>query len=298
MSGATVLYGAPVADALCARARRQVTRLGDRGIKPLLAIVRVGERPDDLAYERGARSRMAKLGIGCEVVALDAAISRDDFEHELAALDAREDVDGILLLRPLPEGLSEERAARLVSPAKDVDGMCAANAAKVFSGDVHGFAPCTAEAVVELLDFYGVGLSGRRAVVLGRSMVIGRPVAALLLARDATVTVCHSRTADVAKVCREADVLVAAVGRARFVTGDMVAPGAFVVDVGINVAEDGTLAGDVDFDAACAAAGSAGGVTPVPRGVGSVTTSVLAMHVLRAASSRVQQNAPAEKDGR
>ena len=273
------LLGAPVAAAMKERLAGEVAELEARGVHPRLAIVRVGERPDDLSYERAATKRMAGLGIGRDVISLSADVSESDFEARLARASADPMVHGILVFRPLPRQLDAARAASVIDPEKDVDGMCLANQAKVFSGDVTGFAPCTAEAVTALLDHYDIDIRGRRAVVLGRSAVIGRPVAMLLLARDATVTVCHTKTVDLPSVCREAQILVAAVGHAGAVRRDMVAPGAVVVDVGINLAADGSLVGDVDPDVAAVAAA----LTPVPRGVGSVTTSVLVDHVLRAA---------------
>ena len=274
------LLGAPVANAVCETLRADVEALRFRGVSPRLAIVRVGERDADLSYQRGATKRMEKVGIDVEVCALRVDASQEDLERALTELDARDDVHGILLMRPLPAHMDEARARELVSAAKDVDGMCAVNVAKVAEGDMDGFAPCTPEAVVTLLDHYGIAIDGSRVCVIGRGSVVGRPLASLLLARNATVTLCHSHTRDVAEETRGADIVVAAVGSPRFVNARMVTLGATVIDVGINVDEDGHLCGDVESDSVRDVAGA---LTPVPRGVGSVTTSILAAHVVRAA---------------
>ena len=246
----------------------------------MLCILRVGNRPDDLAYERGAKKRMELTGIGCRVVELPEEISQKEFEDAFRQVNEDPNVHGILLFRPLPSHLDEEPVKAMIDPRKDVDCMSAVNIAKVFAGDETGYAPCTAEAVMTMLDAYGIDPKGRRTVVVGRSMVIGKPAAMLLLKRHATVTVCHTRTEDLKGVCKEAQILVAAAGKAKMISGDMVGEGAVVIDVGINVDEEGNLCGDVDFEEASRKASY---ISPVPKGVGSVTTSVLAGHVLRAA---------------
>lgn len=280
------LRGAPVAKAICERLAPRVEALAAAGVTPKLAIVRVGEGAGALAYERGASSRMAKVGCACETAALPADVSQAELERTLGALAADASVHGILMMRPLPRHLDEAAAIACVPAAKDVDGMTVGSLAATFSGAGEGFAPCTAEAVVRLLEHYEVPLAGARVVVLGRSLVVGRPVAQLLLARDATVTMCHSRTADLAAETRRAEVLVSCMGRAHAVTADMVAPGAVVVDVGTNDDGNGGITGDVDYAAVSQVASA---VTPVPRGVGSVTTSVLAEHVVAAAEGMASQ---------
>ena len=274
------LYGAPVADAVCQSLATDVERLHNRGVRPRLAIVRVGERDADLSYQRGAEKRMGKVGIDVEVCALRIDASQADLERTLTELDARDDVHGILLMRPLPAHMDEEAARTLVSPGKDVDGMSPINVAKLTEGDMTGFAPCTPEAVITLLDHYAIALDGSHVCVIGRGSVVGRPLASLLLARNATVTLCHSHTRDVSEVSRGADIVVAAVGMPRFVDARMVSLGSTVIDVGINVDENGKLCGDVE---SVSVGDVAGALTPVPRGVGSVTTSILAAHVVRAA---------------
>lgn len=276
------MRGADVAKAMKENLVREVAQLKEEGILPALVIIRVGARPDDLAYERGAKKRMEITGIACKVIELPGDISQHDFEQTFRRVNDDPDVHGILLLRPLPKNLDEEPVREMIRPEKDVDGMSPSNMAKVFAGDDTGFAPCTAEAVMEMLHYYKIGLSGRRVTVLGRSMVAGRPLAMLLLKEHATVTICHTRTADLTGECRRAEILIAAAGKAGIVTGDMIAEGAAVADVGINVDASGSLCGDVDYAAAEARAAF---ISPVPGGVGSITTSVLAKHVVRSAGS-------------
>lgn len=273
-----ILKGLPVANAINERIREELKEW--KGDLPRLAIIRVGERPDDLAYERGAVKKMEKTGLTCTVFAFPADIENEEFQKRFDEINENPQISGILLLRPLPKHLDEQAVVNRIMPQKDLDGMSPINMAKVYAGEESGFAPCTAEAVVEMLDYAGIELSGKRAAVIGRSLVIGRPVAMLLMKRNATVTVCHTRTADMQGVCREAQILVAAAGAAQMVTADYVREGAVVIDVGINVDAEGKLCGDVNLDNVEEKA-SVG--TPVPGGVGSVTTSVLAKHLLKAA---------------
>jgi methylenetetrahydrofolate dehydrogenase (NADP+)/methenyltetrahydrofolate cyclohydrolase len=266
--------------------------LRQKGVEPGLGIVRVGARPDDLAYERGALKRFESLGIAARVFAFPEDIGREDFAAEFRKIDASPAIHGILLLRPLPKHLDEEAVKRMISPAKDVDGMSPLRAAKIFSlssspGGEGGFAPCTPDAVMEMLDHSGVDLAGKNAVVVGRSLVVGRPLAMLMLARNATVTIGHTRTRNLEELCRNADIVVAAAGRARMITPACVSEKSIVVDVGINVDENGKLCGDVDYDAVLPAVSM---ISPVPGGVGAVTTSVLAKHVLRAAQATLSSS--------
>jgi len=274
-----IIKGKPVADAITAELQKDVEALKAQGIMPKLKIVRVGAREDDLAYERGALTRMEKCGIVAEVLELPVDIAHEDFVKELKAVNDDSSVHGILLFRPLPKHLDMEEIKFVVDAVKDVDCMNPLNAEKIFEGDKTGYPPCTSQACVEILDHYGVELKGTKVAVIGRSMVVGKPLAMLLLDKNATVTICHSRTTDLPAVCRENDVVVAAVGRAEMVTGDFIKEGAVVVDVGINVNAEGKLCGDVKFDECVEKASM---ITPVPAGVGSVTTSVLAKHVVKA----------------
>lgn len=275
-----LMKGADVAKTMKEDLTGEARRLKDRGILPSLTIVRVGARPDDLAYERGARKRMEMIGIECKVVELPETITQAEFEKTFFKINEDPKVHGILLFRPLPGHLDEGPVVSRINPLKDVDCMCPVNIAKVFSGDETGHAPCTPEAVMEMLDYYKIDPRGKKVTVIGRSMVVGKPLSMMLLKRHATVTICHTRTKDLSATCREAEILVAAAGKARMVTADMIGDGAVVVDVGINVDAKGNLCGDVDFNAAEPVTSY---ISPVPRGVGSVTSSVLAKHVLKAA---------------
>ncbi len=254
---------------------------------PVLAIVRVGAREDDLAYERGAMKRMTGLGILTQSFVFEADISNEAFLQEFAKINEDAEIDGILVLRPLPKQIDEKKVTELINPKKDVDGISPVNMAKIFCGETDGFAPCTAEAVVEMLHYTGMELSGKRAVIAGRSLVVGKPLAMLLMQENCTVTVCHSKTKEMEKVCQEADILVAAIGKAKMIDGTYVSSGTSVFDVGINVDENGTLCGDVALDTLDETVLLA---TPVPGGVGTVTTSVLAKHVIRAAKQRQQES--------
>lgn len=278
---AELLRGAPVAASIQDGLVPRVRALRDSGVVPALAIVRVGTRSDDLSYERAAEKRCDAVGVEVQKHVLPEGCSQGDLERVLAGVSRDPLVHGCLLFRPLPSGLDEAAAAAALDPAKDVDAITEGSLLSTLTGRLGGFAPCTAEAVVALLDHYGVELDGSEVCVVGRSLVIGRPVAALLLSRNATVTVCHTHTRDLSVCCRRADVIVAAAGHAGTVGASCVREGQVVVDVGINWDERaGRLVGDVDFDAVEPIARA---VTPVPGGVGSVTTSILARHVVEAA---------------
>lgn len=278
---ATILRGKEVAAALAGTLAENVHGLEQAGVTPALAILRVGESAGDMAYERGATTRCEALGVKVRKVTLPGDCSQERLMEEIRAINADDSIHGCLLLRPLPEQLDEQAACEALRPEKDVDGITSGALAGVFTDGGAGFPPCTAQACMEILDHYGYDLRGRRAVVVGRSLVIGRPIAMMLLRRDATVTICHSRTADLAEECRRAEFLIAAVGRAGIVDGRCIAPGQVVIDVGINDNGRGGLCGDVAFDEAEAIAAA---ITPVPGGVGAVTTAVLAKHVIAAAA--------------
>lgn len=274
-----IIKGKPVADKISENLIKEVNELVKEGISPKLTIVRVGARGDDLAYERGALKRCENIGIVTEVIELPEDVTQDQYIEELEKINNDNDVHGILCFRPLPKQLDEESIKYVIKPEKDVDCFSPVNAAKVMEGDKSGFPPCTPTAVVEILKHYEVDLKGAKVAVLGRSMVVGKPAAMLLLNENATVTICHSKTKDLSDVTSEADVLVAAVGRAKMVNESFVKEGAVVIDVGINVDEEGNLCGDVDTNSVLDKASM---VTPVPAGVGSVTTSILAKHVVKA----------------
>ena len=276
-----ILKGLPVANAINEKLMEQVKSI--EGPLPHLAIIRVGERPDDCSYERGAVKKMDKVGVRCTTYTFDADIDNETFQAEFDKINENPDIDGILMLRPLPKQLDEKQIENKIDPRKDLDGISPLNLAKVYSGDESGYAPCTAEAVIEMLDYAGIDIKGKRVTVVGRSLVIGKPVSMLLMKRNATVTVCHTKTVDMEGTCKNAEILVAAAGAARMIKKDYVADGAVVIDVGINVDDEGNLCGDVDFDAISDIAAAA---TPIPGGVGSVTTSVLAKHLVKAAMAR------------
>lgn len=245
--------------------------------------VRVGESPDDLSYERGAVKKMAAFGLSAEVYAYPADIDDEAFKAEFQKINEDPEVDGILLLRPLPKQIHERDIERMIDPEKDLDGISPENIAKVFAGDSSGYAPCTAEAVVETLKAFEIPISGKRAVIVGRSMVVGKPLSMLLLKENATVTICHTRTVNLKETCRNAEILVAAAGRAKMLDKESVGKDAVVIDVGINVDENGKLCGDVDFETL---EGTASMATPVPGGIGAVTTAVLAKHLVMAAAGK------------
>lgn len=268
------------ADVIAAMKQRMQKELEKQPRTPKLTIIRVGERPDDMSYERGAKKRMQGIGIICESHVFPADISNEAFLKEFEIINTDSGVDGILVLRPLPAHLDEKRIEQMIDPAKDVDGISPINMAKVFAGDDSGFAPCTAQAVVEMLDFAGIELSGKRVAIIGRSLVVGKPLAMLLMKKNATVTVCHTKTVDMPTICREAEIVIAAAGRAKMIDQTYIGKDAIVIDVGINMDENNKLCGDVDLDSIQALASMA---TPVPGGVGTVTTSVLAQHVVQAA---------------
>lgn len=272
-----ILKGLPVANAINEKLIEEVKTMEK---KPHLAIIRVGERPDDMSYERGATKKMDKVGFECTSYTFPADIDNDTFQKEFDKINQDDNIDGILLLRPLPKHLDEKAVENRIDPCKDLDGISPVNLAKVYAGDESGFAPCTAEAVIEMLDFAGINLTGKRVTVVGRSLVIGKPVAMMLMKKNATVTVCHTRTVDMAGTCRNAEIVVAAAGVAKMIDKNYINKDAVVIDVGINVDEEGNLCGDVNFDEVSRLASV---ITPVPGGVGSVTTSVLAKHLMKAA---------------
>ena len=272
--------GAPAASALTEQLIPRAQALRERGIVPTLAIIRVGERPEDLSYERGAMKRCEKVGIAVRQFLLTAVSSQADLMDVIEEVNRDQSIHGCLLFRPLPRHMDEQAACAALDPAKDVDGITPGSLAAVFAGSGAGYPPCTAQACLEILDHYGYELKGKRAVVVGRSLVIGKPASMLLLGRHATVTICHTRTADLPAECRRADVLIAAAGKAGVVGASCLSPGQVVIDVGINADEEGNLVGDVDFAAAEPVVTA---ITPVPGGVGAVTTSVLARHVIEAA---------------
>lgn len=283
---AELLRGAPVARAMTERLRAESEALRSRGAAPCLALLRVGEREADLAYERAALRRCEQTGVTARRIVLGADAPQEELLAALSGLNADPSVHGILLLRPLPERFDDEAVCAAVAPAKDVEGVTAASMASLYAGfPTRGFAPCTAEACLALLRHYHVPLAGRRALVIGRSLVIGRPAALLLLSEDATVTVAHTKTENLAELCRDADVLLVATGARGLIGKEHVRKGQTVIDVGIHANADGTLCGDVRFDEVEPVVDA---ITPVPGGVGAITTAVLCSHTIRAAAAAEQ----------
>lgn len=248
--------------------------------KPVLTIVRVGSNPDDLAYERGAKKRCEKIGICIEVITLNEDVTQREYEILLESLNRDPHVNGILTLRPLPNHIDENKIKDIINPEKDVDGFNPINFSKIAIGDSTGFAPCTPMAVIEIMKHYNIKLTGEHVVIVGRSMVVGKPLSMMMLNENATVTLCHSKTEDLASITSSADILVSAIGRAKMIGHEHVKNGAIVIDVGINVDEKGNLCGDVNVGDHLEYYVDT--ITPVPGGVGSVTTSILAKHVVEA----------------
>lgn len=250
---------------------------------PKLAIVRVGENPDDMSYERGATKKLKSFGLDVASYVFPQDISDEDFKNAFKDINEDDEVTGILLLRPLPRTINEKDIENMIDPKKDLDGISPINIAKVFAGDTTGFSPCTAEAVIEVLKAYDIELTGKRVTVVGRSMVVGKPVSMLLLKENATVTMTHTRTVDLKKICSDAEIVIAAAGRAKMLNSDYCGQDAVMIDVGINVDDNGKLCGDVDYSTLD---GKASAATPVPGGVGTITTAVLAKHLIQAAKMR------------
>ena len=264
-------------------AKRLLGKEVTAALKPTLGIIRVGENESDISYERGATKRCETLGVACEKVLLPADVSQENLLAEIEKMNKNDNIHGVLLFRPLPKHLDQAVIENALDPAKDVDCMTDGSMTGVFTGKEVGFPPCTPQACMEILDHYGIDCTGKRAVVIGRSLVVGKPAAMMLIKKNATVTVCHTRTVDMPSVVKEADIVIVAAGRAGVVDDTYLRPGQIVIDVGINVNAEGKLCGDVDFEKAEPIVEA---ITPVPGGVGSVTTSVLVGHVVEAAKRK------------
>ena len=282
---ATLLKGAQAAAAMNERTAARAAALTARRIVPTLAVVRMGAREDDLSYERGVINRCAKVGVAVKPYLLEADASQAQLLAVVEEINQDPGIHGCLIFRPLPAQVDDKAVRAALAPEKDVDGITDASLAGVFTGSGVGYPPCTAQACVEILDFYGIPLEGKRVTVVGRSLVVGKPAAMLLDRKNATVTICNSRTRNLPEICRQADVLVVAMGKRGAIGGDCVAPGQTVVDVGIHTDENGKLCGDVRFAEAEPVVAA---ITPVPGGVGAMTTSVLAAHVVDASEKAAQ----------
>jgi methylenetetrahydrofolate dehydrogenase (NADP+)/methenyltetrahydrofolate cyclohydrolase len=275
----TKLEGKPVVQDLRGKLKERVENLEKRGVIPTILILRVGEREDDISYERGILKSCEALGIKSRVEVLPGDISTDELVHNIKAANKYQGVHGIMLFRPLPAHLDQALISKAIDPKKDIDCMSPVNLEKVFEGTVSGFVPCTPKAVVEMLKGHNIPLNGANIAVVGRSMVVGKPLAMLLLNENATVTICHSKTKDMPSVTKSADIVVAAIGKAKFMDGGYFHPDSVVIDVGINDSGDGKICGDVDFEQVFYKVKA---ITPAIGGVGSITTTILLTHVVQA----------------
>ena len=273
------LRGMPAAKAILADLQERVEKLSKKGVMPKLTVVRVGAREDDLSYERGIYKRFEGVGAKVETIELPLTVVQEELERVIVTLNQDESVHGVLLFRPLPKTLDEVRIKALLAEDKDVDCLTSANDAHLFAGDKKGYPPCTPQAVMEILEHYDIDLTGKKVTVVGRSMVVGKPAAMLLLSKNATVTICHTRTKNLQEECKKADIIVACAGVPKMITSEFVREGQVVIDVGIHVVDD-KLCGDVDYESVSEIVDA---ITPVPGGVGSVTTTVLLKHTVMSA---------------
>jgi len=291
---AEILKGSDVVSALNSRMNSKIGLLQDKGVTPTLAILRVGERADDISYERSATKRCESVGVAVKSIVLPEDVTQGTLMQNVITLNQDKNIHGVLLFRPLPKHLSDEAIRAKLIPSKDVDGITDGSLAGVFTGSSNGFAPCTAQACIEILDHYNIDCKGKRAVVIGRSLVVGKPVAMMLMGKNATVTICHTRTVDMPAVARSAEILIVAAGQMEGLTKEYFSPGQIVIDVGINWNEEkGKLCGDVLFEDAEPIVAA---ITPVPGGVGTVTTSVLVSNVVEAATILSNQQEMARND--
>ena len=283
------LLGKEVNEALVASLQARAAALKEKGVIPTLAILRLGENPSDLSYEKGATKRAEEIGVAIKNFVLPEASTKEEVLAVIDQINADDSIHGCLMFRPLPKHLKadQDEICNRLAPKKDVDSMTHMSNAGVFEGQDLGYAPCTPAACMEILDHYGIDCKGKKAVVIGRSLVVGKPAAMMLMAKNATITICHTRTVDPAAVCREADIIISAAGVLNSLTKDYVRPGQVVIDVSMNWNPEkitskgkGGMCGDAIFDEVEPIVDA---ITPVPGGVGAVTTSVLMKHVVEAA---------------
>jgi methylenetetrahydrofolate dehydrogenase (NADP+)/methenyltetrahydrofolate cyclohydrolase len=279
------LEGKPVVQFLREDMKKRISRLGEQGVAPTMLIIRVGEREDDISYERSILKSCALLGIKSQVKCLPVDVMLKEITDVMEASNKDESIHGIMLFRPLPKHLDIEIIRNVIDPVKDIDCMSPVNLEKVFESNTKGVAPCTAKAVIELLKYYNIDLKGANVTVAGRSLVVGKPLAMLLLDENATVTICHSRTKMMPSVTSKADIVVAAIGKAKFMNDEYFSPNSIVIDVGINDAGDGKICGDVDYDLVF---DKVKAITPTIGGVGAITTTILLSHVVQACEALTQ----------
>lgn len=280
---AEILKGMPVVKAMNDSLIKRVEKLKEGGVEPVLGILRIGERPDDISYERGACKRCDAVGVGVKKFILPLECTEEDVISQIQKINQDDSIHGLLLFRPLPKHMNENKVSNSLDPSKDLDGITDISLAGVFSGRDLGYPPCTPAACMELLDFYQIDVTGKNIAVIGRSLVVGKPVSMMLTHQNATVTLCHTKTRNLADICKRADILVVAAGHGNTLRKEHLKPEHIVLDVGINFTEEGNLCGDVNFSDAEPIVSA---VTPVPGGIGTVTTSVLVKHLVDAAEKR------------
>ncbi len=274
-----ILQAKPVIQALKENIQQDISLLKRKGVTPVLGIIRVGSRPDDIYYENSIVKNCLGIGIKTQSYTLDRDTEMKEFTEILQGINADPMIHGILIFRPLPRQLDENVIKHIIHPDKDIDCLNPLNLADVFEGNAGGLVPCTPAAVMETLKHYEIGLKGANVVIIGRSLVVGKPLSMMLLQENATVTICHSKTKNLPQIAREADILVAAMGKARFINDQYVSKQSIVIDVGINDPGNGQICGDVDYEAVW---DKVAAITPVPGGIGTVTTTILLKHVVMA----------------
>ncbi|PIC63289.1 bifunctional methylenetetrahydrofolate dehydrogenase/methenyltetrahydrofolate cyclohydrolase FolD [Sporosarcina sp. P13] len=267
--------------------KEEVASLVEQGYQPGLAVILVGENPASQTYVKNKEKSSLEAGMKSELIKLPVTVSEEDLLNEVEKLNEDDSIDGILVQLPLPKHIDENKVIRAISPEKDVDGFHPMNVGKMLIGQ-QTFLPCTPYGIMQLLERSGVEIAGKHAVIIGRSNIVGKPMGQLLLQKDATVTYCHSRTNDLKKFTKQADILIVAIGMAKFITGDYIKEGAVVIDVGMNRDENGKLCGDVDFESAQQQASA---ITPVPGGVGPMTITMLLKNTVESAENKRKAHA-------
>ncbi len=275
-----LLTGQPVVAKLNSALEERVSHLSAAGIKPCLAIIRLGENEDDMAYERVASKRAAKLGVAIKPYHFSRDLSEQELLDTISQINADPTIHGLLIFRPLPKHIDDRLICAAINPLKDIDCINDYNFAQIFSGSSKGYLPCTPEACLELLNYYDIEIRGKNVVVVGCSLVVGKPLALLLLEHDATVDICHYYTHNLKEHCQRADIVFFATGNAKLAKADFFRPGQIVIDIGINIDENGKLCGDIDFDEVSKKVQA---ITPVPGGIGTITSSILLKHTIKAA---------------
>ncbi len=287
------LLGKEVTVAINEKIKENVSKLNKKGITPKLGIIRVGEREDDISYERGAIKRCETLGVLYERFLLPQDVTEEELLLVIDKVNKVDEIHGVLLFRPLPKHLNEEKIINSLDIGKDIDGITDGSMAGVYAGKKQGYPPCTPQSCIEILDYYGIDCMGKKVVVIGRSLVVGKPVSMMLIKKNATVTICHTKTVNMPSIVKEADIVIVAAGKAGVIDGSYLRSGQVVIDVGINVSEEGKLCGDVKYNEAESIVDA---ITPVPGGVGSVTTSVLVGHVVEAAMRKENSRVKLQQD--